>query len=129
MPLFGSGQGAAHGRKWMESCLKELQVYGGEMVHPTNSVPTLYVDFNEMLDGDLVLLSQGDTKTTADGRSVSLYEGMPVRVYMDDADEVGPNNLVASGYVELNRDTGWSSHVKWCCRIDSNGIRHEIERP
>lgn len=98
------------------------------MMQPTNSVHTFYVDFNEMLDSDLVLLSKGDTKTATGGLIVSLYEGMPVRVYMDDAGEVGPNNLVANGYVELNRDTGWSSHVKWCCRIDSNGVRREFDR-
>ena len=99
------------------------------MAQPTNFIPVLYVDFNEMVESDLVLLSQGDTRTAADGQEVLLYEGMPVRIYTDDEDEVGPNNLVATGHVELNRDTGWSSHVKWCCRIDKNGIRHEFDRP
>jgi len=88
----------------------------------------LYVDFNEMLAPNLVLLSATDTKTASDGVVVSLNEGMEVDVYMNDTDEHGfPDNLVATGVVEANRTTGWSAHVKWCCRIDAHGIRHQSE--
>jgi hypothetical protein len=96
---------------------------------PKHYIHVIYVDFNEMLDPDPVLLSKGDVTTAADWQDALLYEGMAVRIYMDDEDEVRPNNLVATGYAELNRGAGWSAHVKWCCRIDNNGIRHEIERP
>ena len=89
--------------------------------------PMLYVDFNEMLESNLVLLSAGDTKTDSRGEVVSLREGLEVVVYMDDMDDNGNiDNLVASGVVERNTSTtGWAGHVKWCCRIDSSGIRYE----
>ncbi len=87
-----------------------------------------YVDFNEMLEPDLVLLSATDTKTALNGTVVSLSDGLEVGVYMDDTDEQGhPDNLVATGVVEANQTTGWGAHVKWCCRIDAKGVRHQSE--
>jgi hypothetical protein len=89
-------------------------------------LPLLYVDFNEMVEPNLVLLSAGDTKNDRFGALVQLREGMPIRIYSDDESADGkPDNLIAQGTVEKNKATGWSSHVKWCCRIDSNGINHE----
>ena len=91
--------------------------------------PMLYVDFNEMVEPNLVLLSAQDTKNDSFGKSVSLREGLKVIVYMEDTDESGNvDNLVASGVVEKNElTTGWANHVKWCCRIDGGGIRHQSE--
>jgi hypothetical protein len=90
--------------------------------------PMLYVDFNEMLEPNLVLLSATDTTIASDGVVVTLSEGLEVIVYMDDMDEHGhPDNLVATGVVVINQTTGWGAHVKWCCRIDTNGIRHQSE--
>jgi len=86
--------------------------------------PRIYVDFNEMLDKDLVLLARADSKTDSSGQEVQLFEGMPVHLYSDD---VEPHDaiLIADGKVEQNVDTGWSAEVKWCCRIDAVGIREE----
>jgi hypothetical protein len=86
--------------------------------------PRIYVDFNEMLAKDLVLLSQRDTELDSSGTDVRLSEGLPVHIYSDD---VGPDEpiLIADGTVERNTDTGWSAHVKWCCRITAAGIRGE----
>lgn len=90
--------------------------------------PMLYVDFNEMLEPNLVLLSATDTKTASNGTVVSLSDGLEVTVYMDDTDGHGhPDHLVATGVVEANQSTGWGAHVKWCCRIDANGICHQSE--
>jgi hypothetical protein len=88
---------------------------------------TLSVDFNELLDADLVLLSATDTRRDVRGDTVELREGMEVRVYDDDPDSDGrPGKLVATGVVERNRcDDDWCAHVKWCCRIDAHGIRHQ----
>lgn len=92
------------------------------------AIPLFYVDFNEMVEGDLVLLSVGDSKVDASGATILLREGMQVCMYMDDLDEKGNiDNLVATGFVEKNLQAGWSSHVKWCCRINENGIRSESE--
>jgi lysophospholipase L1-like esterase len=86
--------------------------------------PYFYVDFNEMVDANTVLLSAGDSKVDARGVTVQLREGMLVSVYMDDLDENGNvDNLVANGVVTKNTEAGWAAHVKWCCRIDSDGIR------
>lgn len=86
--------------------------------------PVFYVDFNEMVDDNTVLLSADDSKIDASGVSIQLNEGMPVSIYMDDVDEHGnTDDLVARGVVVRNIQEGWSSHVKWCCRIDRDGIR------
>ena len=92
------------------------------------SKPMLYVDFNEMLEPNLVLLSTVDTKVDADGNVVMLGDGLEVVVYMEDTDAAGHvDNLLATGIVEKNRSTGWGGAVKWCCRIDADGVRHQSE--
>ena len=91
--------------------------------------PMLYVDFNEMLESNLVLLSPADERVDVHGKAVLLREGLEVTVCMEDTDNTGSvDNLVASGVVEMNRSTAsWAVHVKWCCRLDGGGIRHESE--
>lgn len=91
--------------------------------------PRIYVDFHEMVEPDLVLLSKADTKQDSSGATVQLYEGLHVSVYMDDADGNGkPDNLIADGVVERNTSEYWK-YVPWCCRIDAKGIRHESDEP
>lgn len=87
----------------------------------------IYVDFNEMIEDDLVLLSQKDVILNFGGKEVLLFEGLKVDVYTDDRDENDlPDFLIASGIVERN-NTGAAPVCKWNCRIDANGIRHESE--
>jgi hypothetical protein len=89
-----------------------------------------YVDFNEMVKDNLVLLSVGDVKKNANGIDVLLVEGMQIHIYTDDADPLGnPSRLVATGVVERNVAVDWSQGVKWCCRIDAAGIHSENEPP
>lgn len=84
----------------------------------------LYVDFNELIDSDLVLLSQTDFKKDSKGNTVVLKEGMRIKIYSDDRNEKNePDNLIAEGSVELNQ-SGVYKNCKWICRIDKNGIRH-----
>lgn len=91
--------------------------------------PRIPVDFNEMLESDLVLLSQTDTRVDSSGATVVLSEGLSVLIYDDDTGADGqPNYLIASGTVEKNTsDASWGQVAKWCCRIDSQGIRHQSE--
>lgn len=90
--------------------------------------PKFLVDFNEMLEPDLVLLAKKDARTNWLGETVTLRPGMAVDLFMEDFNERGdPDNLVASGTVEENKSSGWGAHVKWCCRINSDGIRHESD--
>lgn len=49
----------------------------------------LYVDFNELIEEDLVLLSQQDTKLNYGGEEILLFQGKQVDIYMDDIDENG----------------------------------------
>lgn len=88
------------------------------------------VDFNEMVEPSLVLLSPRDTKIDVRGEPVTLTPGMRVLLVMEDTDEHGQrDNLVAGGVVERNAHDDWSRHVKWCCRIDDNGIGHSTADP
>lgn len=91
--------------------------------------PVLYVDFNEMLEPNLVLLSVEDARNDIKGNPISLREGLEVIVYSDDVDENGNvDNLIGFGVVERNHaKVNWADGVRWCCRIDANGIRHESE--
>ncbi len=84
------------------------------------------VDFNELVEPDLVLLSKTDIRIDSEGGVVHLRPGVQVSVYDEDFDESGqPNNLLADGVVEANSHGGWTSAARWCCRISSIGIRHE----
>ena len=57
-----------------------------------------------------------------------LHEGMEIDVYEDDINEKGePDKLIASGTVERNIVEGWATVIKWCCRINNDGIRHESD--
>ncbi|MCB9763208.1 MAG: hypothetical protein H6739_25755 [Alphaproteobacteria bacterium] len=88
------------------------------------SPPRVCVDFNEMVDRDLVLLSATDTVVDSDGAVVGLEVGLTVHLYMPDVDETGQvDPLVASGRVERNTARDWSAHVRWCCRIDEGVLR------
>ena len=65
----------------------------------------LYVDFNEMIEENLVLLSKTDFKIDSNGETIELKEGMTVEIYMDDENERNEkDNLVATGIVELNTE-------------------------
>jgi hypothetical protein len=90
----------------------------------------IYVDFNEMVTNDIVLLSKGDTKTDSFGKPITFYDGMPVNIYMEDIDENGNiDNLIASGKAiqyDLGDYGNWK-YVKWCCKINENGIIHESD--
>ncbi|MEN3931811.1 hypothetical protein WJT86_12220 [Microvirga sp. W0021] len=87
------------------------------------------VDFNEMIEEGLVLLSKTDVKVDSSGKEIKFFEGMIVHIYEQDFDLDGNiDNLIADGEVVLNK-TGipWTLNAKWCCKIDSKGIRHESD--
>ena len=93
--------------------------------------PSIHVDFNEIIENDLVLLSKADLKEDSEGNIIKLREGMKVKIYMNDTNENNvEDNLIAKGFVELNTYGNkyiWTSATKWNCRIDKNGIYHESE--
>ncbi|WP_299435640.1 hypothetical protein [uncultured Aquimarina sp.] len=87
----------------------------------------IYIDFNAMIERDLILLSKTDFKKDANGNTIQLKEGMKIKVYMDDRDEFDKrDDLIAYGTVEQN-NSGVFTTCKWNFRVDTNGIRHESE--
>lgn len=90
----------------------------------------VYVDLNEMVTDDIVLLSKEDTKADNMGNRITFYEGLPVSLYSDDESDSGePDNLIFEGTAikyDLRSYPGWQ-HVKWCARIDWNSLMHESE--
>lgn len=91
--------------------------------------PRLYVDFNEMIEDDLVLLSRTDIKLDSNGNSIELKEGLKVKIYSDDLNSCNEkDNLIADGVVELNTHGGWATDVKWNCRINESGIYNESQK-
>jgi hypothetical protein len=92
------------------------------VVVPRFDRPRIAVDFNEMLEQDLVLLAADDNRVDSNGEIVALREGLRVYLYMDDADTHGnPTYLTASGIVERHVETDWSARARWRCRIDEWG--------
>jgi len=88
----------------------------------------IYVDFNEMVTNNMVLLSKEDTKADSDGNMIEFSEGMPIGIYSDDLDEFDrQDNLIADGISVRNPNR--DSIAKWCCQINSFGIRHESGNP
>lgn len=90
----------------------------------------IYVDFNEMVDHNTVLLSEDDSKIDSQGNVITFYEGMPVSIYSDDVSDNGQeDNLIADGTAtkkNLSKDPYWQK-IKWCCQINSDGIKHESD--
>lgn len=93
--------------------------------------PRIYVDFNEMIEENLILLSKTDFKLDSGGNVVELKEGMSVKIYSDDLDENNNvDNLIAVGIVELNKYReiySWTAAAKWNCRINERGIYQESD--
>lgn len=87
--------------------------------------PRIYVDFNEMVTENIVLLSKEDSKINSKGDVISFYEGMPVSIYSDNYEDGKSDNLIADGIAvkyDLSSFPHWT-HVKWCCL----GIIHESD--
>lgn len=49
----------------------------------------IQVDFNELIESDLVLLSRQDIKLDNSGQEILLFPGKEIDIYMDDTDENG----------------------------------------
>lgn len=89
------------------------------------------VDFNELIDRDLVMLSQSGTRLDSRGRPVTLYEGLPVTVYEEDVYEDGTRDfLLAEGIAARHDLTAYPCYpqVKWFCRFDPESFQNSPER-
>ena len=89
----------------------------------------LKVDFNEMIEEDLVLLSKTDFKKDSKGKLIELHAGLHIKIYDNDLSSCSEeDNLIAEGIVELNTHIAWASEAKWNCRIDRSGIYNESQK-
>lgn len=87
--------------------------------------PRIRVDFNELLEKDLVLLSKTDVAEDSEGNKIKLSEGTKVSVFeFNEYDDGFKEYLLAEGVAELNKIQK-NPIAKWCCRIDKNGITNK----
>jgi hypothetical protein len=88
----------------------------------------VYIDFNGMLDRDLVCLSHGKYAKTFDGREVELYEGQILTGFDEDVDENGRrDDIFVTGVVEQSPSEAQCRGSIWSLRFDVDGIRSESE--
>jgi hypothetical protein len=84
--------------------------------------PRIIVDFNEMVEQDVVLLAVDDMVVDSSGERLLLREGLRVYLCQEDAGDKGqPTYLLASGIVERHDASDWSRRARWRCRIDEWG--------
>ena len=48
----------------------------------------VYVDLNELVEENIVLLSKDDWTTDTNGKQVRLEEGMPISLYSDSEEDI-----------------------------------------
>ena len=86
--------------------------------------PKIEVNFNEIIGDFEILLSQSDMVIDSKGNKVLLKEGLEIDIFELDYDEQNNrDDIIASGYVTKCTNPLYK-HVKWCCKIDKNGIKH-----
>ena len=89
----------------------------------------IYVDFNEIIEEDLVILSETDIKEDSKGHKIELKEGLKVKIYSNDLCSCNESdNLIADGVAEMNTRGNWDREPKWNCRINKLGIYNESQK-
>lgn len=81
----------------------------------------VYVDFNELVEKNIVLLSKEDWKMDSQGNRVCFKEGMSISLYSDNGED---SYILAEGTVikyDLQNFPSWKQ-VKWCCRFEIIGL-------
>lgn len=111
---WGRRTGSARLEAWSATVLRER--------------PRVSVDFNELIEPELVLLARDDHRVDTAGGHLSLYEGRTVHLVMDDLDDDGaPDPLFATAVVERAPRTPHTHGAKWCGRLTAAGLRHRSE--
>lgn len=87
------------------------------------ALPLVYADFNNLDDSNRLKLDRAGTIAALSEMELQLAEGLPLTLYMDDADDEGRSDrLLAEGIVHFNREEGC-----WVAAIDWDAIRHESD--
>lgn len=84
--------------------------------------PFLHVDYNEIIDENVVMLSQTDTKNDYFGHPVQLYEGLEVIGYQKDEDINGIRDDIIMKGICIPNETESFRHVKWLLKANEKGI-------
>jgi hypothetical protein len=106
--------GCARLARWSETVLRER--------------PRIAVDFNELLEPDLVLLARDDQRSDTAGGLVAMFAGRTVHLVMDDLDGAGaPDPLLATATVEAASHRPLTRGAKWCGRLTAAGLRHRSD--
>ncbi|MDR2918047.1 MAG: DUF5984 family protein [Tannerella sp.] len=104
-----------------EEIVKQIEFIRKDLLSKILDKPRILVDFNELIEEDLILLSQKDTKADSAGNEISFCEGMPVGIYSDDnLDENDHIDCIIADGTAIRTPPEWQQnygHVKWCCRI------------
>ncbi|QBK04734.1 hypothetical protein DW355_08070 [Hylemonella gracilis] len=92
-------------------------------------IPRVRVDFNELVDSELFLLSKTDLVESDDGTCLTLQPGMCVIAFEHNAYEDGAHEyLYVHGTVEENDPSingEWTRSAKWCCRFTGGVLTSE----
>jgi hypothetical protein len=95
------------------------------------SLPRIRVDFNELVDSDLVLLAKTDLVKCEQGSELTLQAGLPVIAYEYNEYADGTTEyLYVQGCAERNDpklNGEWTRNAQWCCRF-SGGIQSSESR-
>lgn len=104
-----------------EKIVKQIEFVRKELLSKILDKPRIQVDYNEMIEDDLILLSRDDTKIDSAGNKISFYKGMPIGIYSDDnIDENDHIDCIIADGIAIKMPSEWQkscNHVKWCCRI------------
>lgn len=115
-----------------DKIVKQIEFVRKELLCRILDKPRILVDFNELIEEDLILLSQKDTKTDSAGNEIAFREGMPVGIYSDD--NIDENNhidcIIADG-IAIKTPFEWQKAyplVKWCCRFFQPYLPYKTKR-
>ena len=89
--------------------------------------PRIRVDFNDLVQRDLILVSQFHEVLDATGNKIELTEGLEVSVYEFNHYQGGRDETIfAEGVIELvgaRKVVPSNANAKWYCRINENGVQ------
>jgi hypothetical protein len=88
--------------------------------------PKIEVNFNELINGGMILLSQFDFREDINGNKIYMKEGLEITIFEPDYEEGKRDDLIANGYITKCNNKLYKK-VKWCCKINKKGIKHESD--
>lgn len=104
-----------------DKIIKQIKTVRNELLRLLLDKPRIQVDFNELIEKDLILLSKEDTKADSAGNLITFAERMPIGIYSDDnLDENNRIDCIIADGIAIQTPHQWQEnypHVKWCCRL------------